>query len=151
MYQNDLEKEIRLITSEAGQNIPPGFFCFLKAEGEEEAAEKTLELLGEDKWLPPTCILFSDDTVMQGGIKAILQRKLRIPEDISVAALSFRGCGTISGRRVTSWSMPPDRIAKEAVDMIIHEIRVPGGCSRQTQFVKGDMIEGETACILQQC
>ena len=76
MYQNILEKEIRLITSREGQNIPHSFFCFLKAGSEEEAAEKTLELLGEDRWLPPTCILFGDDTMMQGGIKAILQRKL---------------------------------------------------------------------------
>ena len=148
MYQNILEKEIRLITSREGQNIPHSFFCFLKAGSEEEAAEKTLELLGEDRWLPPTCILFGDDTMMQGGIKAILQRKLRIPEDISVAALSFKNSRTISGRTVTSWKMPPDRIAKEAVDMIIREIRVPGGCSQQTQFVRGDMIQGETAQTL---
>ena len=51
----------------------------------------TNELLDLPK--PPTCILYPDDFAAFGGINAIRERGLRIPEDISIAGgLLFRSC-----------------------------------------------------------
>ena len=121
------------------------FFCFYETKSEREAAAKTAEILGDARWLPPTCLIYEDSGLLQGSLASIRNAGFRIPEDVSVAAMSYRSGEIFDGKVLTSWTLLPSRIANEAVNMILREISIPGICSGQTLLVKGAMTSGETA------
>ena len=75
---------------------------------------------------PPTCILYPDDFAGFGGINAIRERGLRIPEDISVAG--YDGL----------------RIGREAAENLIHLIEHPRATIIRPIVVEGELYEGET-------
>lgn len=140
-----LEGELRTMANEDGRNLLNAFFCFYETKSEGEAAAKTAEILGDARWLPPTCLIYEDSGLLQGSLACIRNAGFRIPEDVSVAAMSYRSGEFFDGKVLTSWTLPPSRIANEAVNMILREISKPGLCSGQTLLVKGAMTPGETA------
>ena len=68
---------------ELGVEIPDEYVVVSPYRDTDAAYEATNKLL--DLPEPPTCILYPDDFAALGGINAIRQRNLRIPEDISIA------------------------------------------------------------------
>ncbi len=142
--QNILEKEVRAIANEKDRKVLQELFMFYEVQSEQEAAERTEELLGGNRWIPPTCIVYGDDILLKGGLNVIMKRKLQIPEDISLASIAYRQEKAPSVRMLTSWEMSPLQIAQEAVDMIIREIRLPGACSGETRLVSGVLAKGES-------
>ena len=124
--------------------VPRKFICRMEKDSSREAYDVTAELVSRDKWLSPTCILFGDQFLMEGGVSAILRQGLRIPEDLSVAAMCYSLREERAGICATSWFLSPARIAKEAVELILLEIRSPGITTRQIRVVEGVMREGWT-------
>ena len=133
------------MTNEDGRNFLNAFFCFYETKSEREAAAKTAEILGDARWLPPTCLIYEDSGLLQGSLESIRNAGFQVPEDISVAAMSHRDGEIFDGKILTSWTLLPSRVASEAVNMILREISKPGICSGQTLLVKGAMMPGETA------
>ena len=84
-----------------------------------EAYSAAAELIQSWHWLRPTCVLFTDDSLLKGGMAAIRDCGLRIPEDISVAALQFMAQREDEVLRVSSWRFDPVRIADAAVELML--------------------------------
>lgn len=138
------EETVVRFLKEKQLTIPRKFVCRMETDSSREAYDVTTELVSRDRWLSPTCILFGDQFLMEGGLSAILRQGLKIPEDVSVAAMCYSLREERAGICVTSWFLSPARIAREAVELILLEIRSPGITTRQIRVVEGVMREGWT-------
>ncbi len=76
----------------------------------------------EEDHLPFTAIITDTDTVAVGVIKALRELELRIPEDISVVALSDDLAYDIDPP-LTTISLFPERLGREAVKLLLEQIK----------------------------
>ena len=108
----------------------------------EKAFEATAKLLELPD--PPTCIMYSDDFAAFGGINAIRQKGLRIPEDISVAGYD----GIELARRIsplmTTIVQDTDKIGRVAASKLIDLINNPKGTLIEQIVVEGTLEKGES-------
>lgn len=108
----------------------------------EKAFEATTRLLELPN--PPTCIMYSDDFAAFGGINAIRQKGLRIPEDISVAGYD----GIELARRIsplmTTIVQDTDKIGRVAASKLIDLINNPKGTLIEQIVVEGTLEKGES-------
>ena len=108
----------------------------------EKAFEATTSLLELPD--PPTCIMYSDDFAAFGGINAIRQKGLRIPEDISVAGYD----GIELARRIsplmTTIVQDTDKIGRVAASKLIDLINNPKGTLIEQIVVEGTLEKGES-------
>ena len=108
----------------------------------EKAFEATTKLLELPD--PPTCIMYSDDFAAFGGMNAIRQKGLRIPEDISVAGYD----GIELARRIsplmTTIVQDTDRIGRLAASKLIDLINNPKGTLIEQIVVEGTLEKGES-------
>ena len=108
----------------------------------EKAFEATTKLLELPD--PPTCIMYSDDFAAFGGINAIRQKGLRIPEDVSVAGYD----GIELARRIsplmTTIVQDTDRIGRVAASKLIDLINNPKGTLIEQIVVEGTLEKGES-------
>ena len=117
------EQDYIMAMREKNIQVPQSYLCCVRDNASGEAYARTLDLLRAEQGPHPTCILYSDDLLLEGGVKAIHDGGLQIPGDISVAALRFTGHRLPAGNKesVTSWWLSPSRIAEEAVSMMLSE------------------------------
>lgn len=130
--------------------VPRHYLRSVRSENVQDAYDTTLSLLRGTKWIRPTCILFGDDFLLKGGVAAVRNQGIRIPEEISIAAISFMSPCELGGSEVTSWEIEPDRIAEEAVETLLVEVHSPGKMARKVRRVAGKMHFGETMANLWQ-
>ena len=108
----------------------------------EKAFEATTKLLELPD--PPTCIMYSDDFAAFGGLNAIRQKGLRVPEDISVAGYD----GIELARRIsplmTTIVQDTDRIGRVAASKLIDLINNPKGTLIEQIVVEGTLEKGES-------
>ena len=100
---------------ELGLQVPDSYIKEAAYRNTEETAQKTFELL--DLSDPPTCIIYPDDFASFGGINAVRERGLRVPEDIRLA--SFYG-----GPLLNNSLIPISTIHFEAVELGMVSCRV---------------------------
>ena len=133
--------------AELGLKIPETYIREADYRDTKETHDITLELLDLDD--PPTCILFPDDFAGFGGISAIQERGLRIPEDISVAGYD----GIVLGRRIvprlTTIRQDTERIGSLAAEKLIRLIENPRGTIIEHVVVDGKLDEGGTVASLE--
>ena len=108
----------------------------------EETYQRTMELL--DLSDPPTCILYPDDFAGFGGINAIRERGLRIPEDISVAAYDGIRIGRHIEPKLTTIRQDTEQIGKLAAENLIKLIEHPRSTIIRPIVVEGELYEGST-------
>lgn len=65
-----------------GLQVPDEYVVQGRYQDPDAAGEATRQLLGQCRELP-TCILYPDDTACLGGMAALAEQGLRVPEDIS--------------------------------------------------------------------
>ena len=100
---------------ELGLQVPNSYIKEAAYRNTEKTAQKTFELL--DLSDPPTCIIYPDDFASFGGINAVRERGLRVPEDIRLA--SFYG-----GPLLNNSLIPISTIHFEAVELGMVSCRV---------------------------
>lgn len=103
------------------------------------ATEKLLSLP-----TPPSCILFSDDYSYIGGINAINEAGLRIPEDISVAGYDGIHMAMMVSPKLTTWQQNTTELGRIAAANLIERIEHPRTALPQHIVVQGKLLEGET-------
>lgn len=130
------------VLHEMGISLPPGYVletgynnprtCF-------DAVNKLLALTPR-----PTCILMSDDYAALGGIDAIRQAGLRIPEDISIAG--FDGVSLIQKihPRLTTYEQNGEEMGRLAAQKLISRIEDPKSPVEGPAVVSGTLLTGET-------
>lgn len=93
---------------------------------------------------PPTCILYPDDFAAFGGLNAIRQRGLRIPEDISVAGYDGIDITRRISPRLTTVVQDTEEIGSLAATKLIDLINNPKGTLIEHITVEGELDEGES-------
>lgn len=102
----------------------------------------TNELL--DLSTPPTCILYPDDFAAFGGINAIRERGLRIPEDVSVAGYDGIRAARHLEPKLTTVRQDTERIGSIAATQLINLIDKPKTTIVEQIIVPGRVEEGKS-------
>ena len=93
---------------------------------------------------PPTCILYPDDFASFGGINAINDRGLDIPQDISVAGYDGIRIGRHLEPQLTTLRQNTKQIGAQAAQNLIQLIENPKTTVVQTVVIEGEVYEGKT-------
>ena len=103
-------------------------------------ATKKLLMLPE----PPTCILFSDDYAYIGGINAIYEAGLRVPEDVSIVGYDGIHMAKMVSPKLTTWQQNTAELGRIAAEQLIERIEHPRTTPPKHITVEGRLLEGET-------
>ncbi len=128
--------------SQLGIEVPEEYIKEAAYRSTKESYERTMELLNlKDR---PTCILYSDDFASFGGINAIRERGLRIPEDISIAGYDGIRIGRHIEPRLTTIKQDTESIGGLAAENLINLIERPKTTIIRPIIVEGTLYPGET-------
>lgn len=127
---------------ELGIEIPDEYVREAAYRSTMESFEKTQELL--ELKVPPTCILYPDDFACFGGINAIKEKGLRIPEDISVAGYDGIRIGRHVEPQLTTLRQNTAQIGSKAAESLIELIEHPKTALIRQIVVEGKVFEGKT-------
>lgn len=106
-------------------------------------AEKlTKEILGLKK--RPTCIIYPDDYAAIGGINAIKELGLSIPEDISVAGFDGIDIAKVLEPKITTLEQDTTTMGKEAAEKLIELIENPDAIVIERVIVAGNVLPGNS-------
>ena len=125
-----------------GVEVPDEYVRQASYRHPDMAYEHTKELLK----LPerPTCILYSDDYSAIGGINAINDAGLSIPDDISIAGYDGSYISQIISPRLTTIKQDTESIGRVAAEKLIHLIENPKTTLIQRMLINGTLIEGDS-------
>jgi LacI family transcriptional regulator len=94
----------------------------------------------------PTAIFFMNDEMAHGGIKALRENSLRIPEDISVVGFDNSAHALMSSPQLTTVAAPAMQMGKFAVQRLFSKLRNDGEYSPSfTQMDTSLVIRKSTA------
>ena len=108
--------------------------------------EATKRLLALDP--RPTCIFFPDDYAYIGGINAIYEQDLRVPEDISVVGYDGTHMATMVSPRLTTWHQNTVELGRIAAAKLIERIEHPRTTAPEHIVIEGSLLDGETVADL---
>lgn len=129
-------------TAEAlGLTIPEKYIKEAAYRSTKASYDRTLELLDLDD--PPTCILYPDDFASFGGLNAIQERGLKVPEDISIAGYDGIRIGRHIFPQLTTLKQDTDQIGRKAAEILFELIENPG-CKLKQEVVEGEVFQGGT-------
>ena len=128
--------------TQLGIEVPDEYIKQADYRDTEGAYLKTMELL--DLKDPPTCILYPDDFAGFGGMNAIRERGLRIPEDISVAGYDGIRIGRHIMPKLTTIRQDTKMIGKLAAENLIKLIEHPRSTIIRPIVVEGALYKGCT-------
>jgi LacI family transcriptional regulator/LacI family purine nucleotide synthesis repressor len=137
----------RLITfnqkmEEYGIDIPEGYVEESPYRDMHGAYETTLKLLEREDI--PTCILYPDDYASYGGIRAINEKGLKVPEDISVIGYDGIRVARHIRPRLTTYRQNTDEMGTQAARNLIDLIERPNTTLIKQVVIKGNLLEGDT-------
>ena len=127
---------------ELGLSIPDAYIkeaAYRNTEGAYTATEEILKL--SDR---PTCIIYPDDFASFGGMAAIKDAGLSIPEDISVAGYDGIRIGRHMSPKLTTLKQDTEELGRIAAENLIDIIEKPRTTIIHTEVVGGTIFEGET-------
>ncbi|MCM1156555.1 MAG: LacI family transcriptional regulator [Roseburia sp.] len=96
----------------------------------------------------PTCILFPDDFACFGGIRAITERGLRIPEDISVAGYDGIQVARHIEPQLTTLKQDTKQLGQKAAEKLIALIEHPKTTLIEQIVVPGEVFAGRSVADL---
>ena len=108
----------------------------------QKAAQITNQLL--DLSDPPTCIIYPNDFSSLGGIGAIRQRGLTIPDDISVAGYDGIPLSKAMTPPLTTLVQDSEKMGEVIASQLIYQIEHAKEAKVERITVKGKLYRGET-------
>lgn len=127
---------------EQGIEVPDEYIkeaYYLDAKSCEKYTRELLDLKE-----PPTCIMYPDDTSLIGGINAISDRGLKIPEDISIVGYDGTQISQLINPRITTMRQNTDQIGKEAASRLVSIIEKPKTTLIERVAVEGSLVKGDS-------
>ena len=129
-------------TQELGLDIPDEYIKEAAYRDTDATFAKTMELL--DLPNPPTCILYPDDFSSYGGINAIKDRGMNIPQDISIAGYDGIRIGRHLEPQLTTLRQDTAQIGAQAAENLIQLIENPKTTLARMVVIEGEVFEGKT-------
>ena len=123
-------------------NIPDAYIKECPYLDSDAANTLTKELLDLDD--QPTCIMYPDDFSALGGVAAIRNRGLMIPDDISVVGYDGLSISKAMVPTLTTLAQDVEKIGQEAGLRLIEEIEKPDHTYPEIISVKGELQKGAT-------
>ena len=123
-----------------GLEIPDEYIKEAPYRGTKGTGERTKELLKLDN--PPTCILYPDDFASLGGLNAISEMGLRVPEDISVIGYDGIRISRHLSPKLTTLKQDTESIGRTAGEKLISLIEQPVSARMEQVIIKGEVYEG---------
>ena len=127
---------------ELGLKIPDEYIKEAAYRDTKQTMIETMALL--DLPDPPTCILYPDDFSCFGGINAIKERGLSIPEDISVAGYDGIRVGRHIEPQLTTLRQDTKLIGERAGECLVELIERPKTTLIEQVVVEGAVYQGKT-------
>lgn len=127
---------------ELGLVIPDEYVKEAPYRSTDETQKKTDELL--DLSNPPTCILYPDDFSAFGGINAINNRGLSIPDDISIAGYDGIRIARHIEPQFTTIRQDTEKMGNMAATELIDQIEHPKTTLVKQIIVEGSVYPGKT-------
>ena len=127
---------------ELGISVPPEYVREAPYRDTKETYAETEKLL--DLKEPPTCIVYPDDFSCFGGINAISERGLKIPDDVSIAGYDGIGIAMQFKPRLTTIIQDTERLGREAAVKLISLIENPKATITEQIIVPGKVFSGES-------
>lgn len=93
---------------------------------------------------PPTCICYADDFAAFGGMNAIKDRGLKIPDDISVAGYDGIRIGQRLEPRLTTLAQDSEGMGRAAAERLIGLVEKPKSAFIEMVVVEGEVFKGQT-------
>ncbi len=112
---------------------------YLDTKGSARETKKLLDLKE-----PPTCIMYPDDTALIGGRNVIIERGLKIPDDISVAGYDGTRMSQLLYPKLTTISQNAEQIGVEAAKRLIHKIEHPKTTLVERVVIEGNLLTGQS-------
>ena len=109
-----------------------------------EATKKLLALPN-----PPSCIFFPDDYAAIGGINAIREEGLRIPEDVSIVGYDGMDLAKTVAPRLTTWEQNTAELGRVAAALLIARIEHPRTTPPEHITIPGRLLEGESVARIE--
>lgn len=127
---------------DAGLNVPGEYLIHSHFHHPAAAREATQQLLALAE--RPTCIIMADDYSALGGMEAIRDVGLRIPQDISVAGYDGVGILQMCCPQLTTVHQDTLRIGQAAARKLVHLIEQPHTTYQEIISIPSRLIPGET-------
>ncbi|MBQ8075296.1 MAG: LacI family DNA-binding transcriptional regulator [Oscillospiraceae bacterium] len=125
-----------------GLTIPDGYIIESRYYDPELCYTITAQILS----LPdrPTCILFPDDFSLAGGIRAIHEAGLKVPDDISVMGYDGVIVSQLMTPRITTLQQDTDSLGREAAKKLIELVERPKTALLDRIIIPGNLLPGES-------
>ena len=104
--------------------------------------ERTRELIRLTN--PPTCILYPDDFSCLGGLSALSEMGLRVPQDVSVVGYDGIRISRHLSPKLTTLRQDTKSIGSKAGEKLISLIEHPKSAVMEQIVIKGEIYEGGT-------
>jgi LacI family transcriptional regulator/LacI family purine nucleotide synthesis repressor len=127
---------------ELGMEVPADYICESQYRDIQVAYGRTRELLQLKE--PPTCIIYPDDFACFGGINAIHEQGLKVPEDISVAGYDGIQIAMNYQPNLTTVVQDTQSMGRIAAEKLISLIENPKSTLIEQIVVEGRVFEGGT-------
>jgi LacI family transcriptional regulator len=127
---------------ELGLEVPDEYIKEAAYRDTKASFTQTQELL--DLPNPPTCILYPDDFASFGGINAITERGLNIPQDISIAGYDGIRIGRHLEPQLTTLRQDTEQVGAKAAESLVNLIEHPKTTLIQQVVVEGEVFEGRS-------
>ena len=129
-----------------GLEIPDQYVIASRYHDPESCCEATRRLLT----LPerPSCILFPDDYSYMGGLSAIHELGLRVPEDVSALGYDGIHLSQAISPRLTTWKQDTAALGRIAASRLVELIERPRTTLPESIVVPGMLAEGESVARL---
>ncbi len=125
---------------ELGLSVPEEYVRECVYHDPTRCAQETWALLAQPE--RPTCIIFPDDYSYIGGMNALTQAGLRVPEDISV--VGYDGIQLARVLNLTTYSQNAKELGTLAAANLIRLIEHPKTTLIDRIMVPGQLLEGST-------
>ncbi len=127
---------------EYGIRVPDEYIMETPYRDTHGAYERTLELLElEDR---PTCIFYPDDYASYGGMRAISEKGLKVPDDVSIIGFDGIRVARHIRPRLTTYRQNTEELGAKAAESLISMIEHPKTTLVSQVVVKGILLEGDT-------
>lgn len=127
---------------ELGLAIPPAYIRPAAYRDLETSAQATRELMALPE--PPTCILYPDDYACAGGMNVLMDKGLRIPEDVSVAGYDGIPLSRLLRPGLTTVLQDGQAAGRHAGRELLRVLRTPQGFTPQHILLPCTLIPGNS-------
>lgn len=123
-------------------NIPDEYIKEAPYRDSFGTGERTRELLSLPN--PPSCIFYPDDFASLGGLNAIADMGLKVPEDVSVAGYDGIRISRHLSPKLTTLKQDTKSIGMKAGERLVSLMEHPKSTIIEQIVIKGEVYEGET-------